>query len=124
MIFLDSFVVLNILILYDIVCYCILHNSRSNFDISVLILGKCPRKIITITDRTGTIETPRYPKKYKNRQTCVWYIRVKPGYRVKLMVKQRFGIGLEKNITKCLRKDHLVISSRRQGFSDYRQVFE
>jgi len=81
--------------------------------------GKCPRKIITITNRTGTFQTPRYPKKYKNRQTCIWYIRVKPGYRVKLMIKPRFGIGVERNTTKCLHKDHLVISSRRQEFSSY-----
>lgn len=73
-----------------------------------------------MTGRTGTIETPRYPKKYKNKQTCIWHIRIRPGYRVKLMIKAKFGIGLERNTTKCLRRDHLVISSRRQGFSEYR----
>ena len=86
-----------------------------------LFVGKCQRDVVTLTNRTGFIETPLYPKRYKNRQTCVWHIRVKPGYRVKLTIKQSaFGIGTETNNKNCLAKDYMVVSSRSQGFSDYR----
>ena len=51
----------------------------------------------------------------------MWHIRVKPGYRVKLTIRQSaFGIGIETNKENCLAKDYMVVSSRSQGFSDYR----
>ncbi|XP_065060841.1 uncharacterized protein LOC135688065 isoform X3 [Rhopilema esculentum] len=82
--------------------------------------GKCPRAVVSLTNKTGYIASPLFPKRYKNRQTCVWHIQVKPGYAVRLsFMQQFFGIGLTDVKENCLKKDYLVVSSRSQGFSDY-----
>ena len=73
-----------------------------------------------MTDQNGTFQTPLFPRKYRNRQTCIWYIEVKSGYRVKLRINYKKGFGIGEERQNCLTGDSLIISSRRQSFERYR----
>eukprot|EP00794_Sanderia_malayensis_P015330 gene15330-16907_t len=87
--------------------------------------GKCPLEIVHLTNKTGVLQTPLYPKRYKNRQTCIWHIEVKAGYQVKLSIRQsKFGISEHSNNQYCLKHDSLVISSRRQRFENYNSFLD
>ncbi|KAL9950262.1 hypothetical protein ACROYT_G042737 [Oculina patagonica] len=44
--------------------------------------GKCDR--ITLTGKTGEVNTPNYPRPYPSHSKCSWLIQAPPGYKIKL----------------------------------------
>lgn len=78
--------------------------------------GKCQRQINHATGLGGTIESPGYPQNYSPVQTCIWHIAVKKGFRVHIHFEPRFDVAR----TPYCRDDYVLISTRRQRFSDYR----
>ena len=48
-----------------------------------LLVSVCPRNI-TLTETSGVITSPFYPRKYPDNQNCSWQITARQGNRVKL----------------------------------------
>ena len=49
------------------------------------LVSVCPRNI-TLTETSGVITSPFYPRKYPDNQNCSWQITAPPGNRVKLEI--------------------------------------
>lgn len=71
-----------------------------------------------MTGHSGAIESPGYPNNYSPLQTCIWRIIVKKGFRVHLHFDPRFDVTR----TQACREEYVVVSTRRQRFTDFNVV--
>ena len=74
----------------------------------------CPRSI-TLTETSGVITSPFYPRMYPDNQNCSWQITARQGYRVKLEIAITLNIqqcGSQQYECSC---DYLQVQN---GFSD------
>lgn len=74
----------------------------------------CPRSI-TLTETSGVITSPFYPRMYPDNQNCSWQITARQGYRVKLEIEITLNVqqcGSQQYECSC---DYLQVQN---GFSD------
>ena len=75
------------------------------------VFSVCP-KGDTLTETSGVITSPYFPKFYPNNQHCLWQITAPQGNHVKLEFEERFNIQQCNATCPC---DYIQI---RNGFSD------
>ena len=56
-----------------------------------LFFAVCPRSV-TLTESSGVITSPFFPRKYPDNQNCSWQITARQGNRVKLVIANNLNI--------------------------------
>ncbi|XP_078373949.1 uncharacterized protein LOC144657480 isoform X2 [Oculina patagonica] len=84
--------------------------KRTTATVNSTLSLRCDKKIVHITQTTGTIRSPNYPQGYEINSQCTWHVQVPRGFRIKVRFRRQFDLEDSPGCT----KDYVMLSTSKQ----------